>query len=196
MSDTSGGFNILSGFGTKGVNNVGTGLTDIGGAVADLFAAQGDKSEATNYTAAAGLADQNAQYTMLSTGIKNMQADREIYQTIGKESADVAASGFSSGGSAGDLLRSSASQGALTHATLSEQGLIQEQGYEEQASSYRNMAEAANSAATGSTIGGILKGVAGVAALALAPVTGGASLAVGAAATSAMGDPTGIGGLY
>jgi hypothetical protein len=164
MAPSSGGFNIFSGFG--GAKNVGTAATDIGGAVSDLFAAEGDKAEATNYTEAAGLADQNAQYTMLSTGIKNMQADREIYQTIGKESADVASSGFSSGGSAGDLLRSSASQGALTHATLSAQGLIQEQGYEEQASSYTNMANAANSAATGSDIGAAFKGIAGVAALA------------------------------
>jgi hypothetical protein len=161
MSDTSGGFNILS-----GLAGVAKGAGSIGGAVSDLFAAKGDKAEATNYTAAAALADKNAQYTELSTGIKNMQADRQIYQTIGQQQADVAGAGFSGGGSSGDLLRSSAEQGSLTHATLSEQGLIQEQGYQEQAASYRTMASSANNASTGSTIGGIIKGIAGIASLA------------------------------
>jgi hypothetical protein len=168
MAPSSGGFNIFSGLsGSKAGGSVNSAFSDAGGAVSDLFAAEGDKAEASNYTAAAGLADQNAQYTMLSTGIKNMQADREIYQQEGKETADVASSGFSSGGSAGDLMRSSVSQGALTHAVTSAQGLITEQGYEEQAQSYRTMADAANNAATGADIGAGIKGVAAVAQLAM-----------------------------
>jgi hypothetical protein len=46
--------------------------------------------------------------------------------TLGGQEADVAGAGFSEGGSALDLLRSSASQGALTHAVLGQQGLITE----------------------------------------------------------------------
>ncbi len=40
-------------------------------------------------------------------------------------------------------MRDSASQGALAHAVASQQGLITEEGYKEQAQSYRNMASAA-----------------------------------------------------
>jgi hypothetical protein len=51
---------------------------------------------------------------------------------------------------------------------------------------------AGNTAATGSFISSAIKGVAAIASLA----TGGATAVVGQAATSAMGDPRGIGGLY
>jgi hypothetical protein len=152
-------------------------FSDLGGAVSDLFQAEGDNAKVQNYDLAAQQADQNAQFTELSTSIKNMQESRKTYQTIGGQQADVAASGFSSGGSAGDLLRESASQGALTHAVTSEQGLITEQGYEEQAASYTNMAKAASEASTGSIIGSVLKGAAAVASVFAAPLTGGLSLA-------------------
>ncbi len=60
----------------------------------------------------------------------------------------MAASGFASSGSALDLLRDSAAQGAMTKAVLGQQGLIEEAGYEEQAKSYQLMSSAANMAAT------------------------------------------------
>jgi hypothetical protein len=55
---------------------------------------------------------------------------------------------------------------------------------------------AANNQASNDFISSALKGVAAVASLVLAPATGGASLAIGGAALSAVGDPNGIGGLY
>lgn len=140
---------------------------DVGGAVSDLFAAEGDRAEASNYRLAAGYADKNEQYTELSTSIKNMQADRQINQAIGQQQSQVAGAGFATGGSAGDLLRESASQGSLTHAVLSEQGLITEEGYKEQAQSYRTMADAADSAAMGSDIGAGIKAIAGIAQIAM-----------------------------
>lgn len=132
-------------------------FNDIGGAVSDIFSAdlnaqglkikaQGDFAEAQNYDLAAGLARQNEQFTEASTAIKQTQAERQIYQTIGEQQAQVAGSGFQASGSALDLLRSSASQGALTHAVLGQQGLITEAAYTEQAQSYTNMAAAARQA--------------------------------------------------
>jgi hypothetical protein len=184
-----------------------TTFSDLGGAVSDLFAssadstkaqglrikAQGDALEGENYDEAAVLAKQNEQFTEQSTAIKLQQIDRSNYQTIGGQQADVAGAGFSASGSALDLMADSASQGALTKAVAGQQGLITEAGYTEQAQSYENMskaaafavqgdnlaADAADKAATGSTITGILKGVAAVASVALAPATGGASLAIG-----------------
>ena len=103
----------------------------------------------------------------------------------------------------GFIFEWAASQGALAHAVLGQQGLITEAGYKEQAQSYEIMRGAANdagnaenNAATGAEITGSVKAIAGLATLftglpisaAVAPVTGGAA--------NAVGDPNGIGGLY
>ena len=154
-------------------------FTDFGGAVSDLFAsgahkakAQGDLIEAKNYDLASALALQNEKFTETSTAIKQAQIERENVKMLGGQEADIASAGFAASGSALDLLRESASQGALTHAVAGQQGLITEAGYTEQAQSYTNMSQAAhlaadaeNKAAETSTITGIIKGVAGVASL-------------------------------
>jgi hypothetical protein len=149
----------LVGQGKGGLFGGGGGLSgatfsDIGGGISDLFAAdadrskaQGDRLEAQNYGLAAGYADQEAAYTKESTAIQEMQAQRELYKSLGQTTADVAGAGFATSGSAIDLLRQSASQGVLQQAVLARQGLITEQGFEEQAQSYRTMESAANMAA-------------------------------------------------
>jgi hypothetical protein len=185
-------------------------FSNFGGAVSDLFAASGDRAkaqgdliEAQNYDLASTLALQNEQFTQTSTAIRQAQIDRNTTQVLGEQQADVASAGFAESGSSLDLLADSARQGALTKAVAGEQGLITEAGYQEQSQSYQNLAQSAriaadakNKAAEGSTFTGIIKGLAGVASIFLAPATGGASLAVGQAADSAIGDPSGIGGLY
>jgi hypothetical protein len=135
----------------------GTTFSDFGGSISDLFAASADRSkaaglriESSEYTLAAGLATQNAQYTQVSTDIKEFQAQRDIFQTLGKQQADVASSGFQEAGSALDLLRDSASEGALHTAVIGAQGQIEEAGYQEQAASYTLMSQAASMAATAS----------------------------------------------
>ena len=162
---------------------------DIGGGVSDLFAgigagykAQGDLLEQQNYLLAAKYAKDEETYSQWSTNIQEAQQTREITQSLGKTQADVAGGGFALSGSNLDILRDSASQGALTKAVLGEQGLISEAGYEEQAQSYMTMASAAGMAAqaektaeTGDFITGAIKGIAGIASIALAPATGGAS---------------------
>jgi hypothetical protein len=156
-------------------------FADFGGAVSDLFAADADRSKATgdrleaqNYGLAASLAGQNEQFEVLSTSIKEAQQDRSIYQTTSGQRADEANAGFAESGSALDLLRDSASQGALQKAVTSEQGLITEAGYREQQESYLNMqnaanvaADAADKAATGMDITAAIKGAAGIAQLAI-----------------------------
>jgi hypothetical protein len=167
---------------------------DIGGAVGDLFAAsgaklkeQGDLAEQQQYTEAAGLAQQNVAFTQQSTAIKEFQTEREVQKSLGQTRADVAGAGFAESGSSLDILRESASQGALTKSVMGTQGLITEAGYQEQADSYRTMASAAGlaaqeeeKAAKGDTFAGIIKGVTAVASIAAAIPTGGASLALGA----------------
>jgi len=151
-----------------------------GGAVSDLFAgfgnqakAKGDLFEAENYDLASKLATQNAEYTEQSTGIKQAQNERTIYQSMGRTSADVAGAGFAASGSALDVMRDAASQGSLVKSVTEQQGEITEAGYKEQAQSYATMAEAARAAADaadnagiGSFISSGLKGIAALATLA------------------------------
>lgn len=133
-------------------------FSNLGGAAQDLFSgfatakglqikAQGDLAEAASYDKASALATQNEQFTEQSTAIKQMQQSREISMAIGKQQSEVAGSGFESSGSALDLLRDSAQQGALTKQVLGQQGLITEAGYKEQAESYDIMSAAAKSTA-------------------------------------------------
>lgn len=151
-----------------------TTFSDIGGAVSDLFQgvgaldqgalkakglniqaqgirlkAKGDLAEGQEYDLAAGLAGQNAQFTKTSTAIQEMQQERELTLGLGRTTADVAGAGLAESGSALDILRDSASQGALTKATLGQQGLINEAGYQEQQQSYQLMASTARTTAAG-----------------------------------------------
>jgi hypothetical protein len=90
--------------------------------------------------------------------------------SLGRTQAAVAGAGLAESGSALDILRESASEGATTKAVIGQQGLITEAGYQEQA--YTNMANAAGVAinadklaATGSFIAGGINAIAAVATL-------------------------------
>lgn len=143
----------------------GAASSDIGGAVSDLFSAFGAKKAASAYGTAASIAFSNEALTRRSTAITLQQKDIETYKVLGAENADVAGAGFTAGGSAGDLMRASAQQASLSKQLIQNQGEITAQGYEEQAQAYKGQQQAADAQATGSGIGGILKGVAGIAAL-------------------------------
>jgi NADH dehydrogenase/NADH:ubiquinone oxidoreductase subunit G len=134
-------------------------FNDFAGAASDLFSgitgseslqikAQGDIAEAQSYTMAAQLAGLNEQYTKEETAVKESQNEREIYQTESQQQASVAGGGLAESGTALDLLRSSASQGALSQAIIGQQGQITEAGYQEQQESYTNMATALQQAAS------------------------------------------------
>jgi hypothetical protein len=129
-------------------SNIGSGVGGFFQGLGDQAKAEGDRLEGQAYQEAAGLADLNAQFTVQSEALQEFQANRTAEKTIGGVRADVAASGFTEGGSALDILRDSANQAALQGAVLKQQGLITEAGYQEQAASYRIMAEAANKAAS------------------------------------------------
>lgn len=109
--------------------------------------ARGDIAEADNYDLAADLAQKNQEYTATSTRIQQAQLDRSVTQTIGGQRASVAAAGFASSGSALDIMRDSASQGALARGVLGQQGAITEAGFAEQAKSFQTMSAAGRATA-------------------------------------------------
>lgn len=141
-------------------------ITAFGGAVGDLLGgeakgdqlrleatasrlrASGNRAEAENYDLASGLSGQNLEFTKVSTAIKEMQMDRQVYKGVGTTRADIAGAGFAMSGSALDIMAEGASQGALNKAVLGQQGLITEAGYKEQQQSYNNMSVAARYAAS------------------------------------------------
>ncbi len=137
-------------------------LRDFGGAVSSLFASRGSTAAASSYTEAAAIAEQNALLAKTATAIQETQESRQIYKVLGKQRADIGGAGFAQSGTALDLLRDSASQGALTKAMTAEQGAITENSYAAQAGMYSGLARAARSAGTGSEIGGILQAAGGI----------------------------------
>lgn len=154
-------------------------IGSLGGAVNDLFSADAHRTKATglrieggNYDLASDYATKNEKFTETSTAIKLAQGDRDLYKTLGGIAGDVAGAGFAMSGSALDIMRDSAAQGALTHAVAGQQGLITEEGYDVQAKSYASMGDAArlaadaeDRAATGATWSAGFKGAAAVASI-------------------------------
>jgi hypothetical protein len=158
--------------GASTFSDFGAGISDLFAASADRSKAQGDLLEAKNYDLAAKYAQQEEQFTVESTAIQKMQAERATYQSMSQTKADVAGGGFAASGSSLDILAQSASQAALQQAVIQRQGLITEAGYEEQAQSYLNMESAADmaasaekKAATGAEIGAGFQFAAAIASL-------------------------------
>lgn len=166
--------------GTNPFTASAAGINDLAGGVSDFFAAYGEEQqaaatgeEAATYGEAATLAQQNEQFTKESTAITEAQQNRQITQAAGRTTAQVAGAGFANSGSGLDLMRSNAQQGSLAQAVMSQQGLMTEAGYAEQSQADLNLQQGAldteaaeKNAATGSIIGGVLKGAAGIASLA------------------------------
>ncbi len=165
-----------------------TGLGDAGGAVTALFGASGSRAAAGSYDEAERIARENAAIARQATRIKTMQIGRETFKVLGEQQAQVAGAGFAASGSALDILRSSASQGAMTKAINEEQGTITANAYEEQAAQFAGMAKAARTSATGQGIGGLLQaggaayslysGISGLFSSGAAATVGEAALAV------------------
>lgn len=135
-------------FGAGTFNSLGQAAQDIFSIDTHRTKAAGLRIEAGNYDRSATFSDQNARFTEISTGLKTMQMDRETYKALGGIKADVAGAGFAESGSALDIMRDSASQAALMRGTVTEQGLLTEQGYQVEAENYRQMGEAARMAAS------------------------------------------------
>src|SRR5580704_5671282 len=97
---------------TGAFSTAGSGISDIFGGFAAQSRAKGDLLEQQNYLLAAQYAEKEAEYTKVSTAIQEQQESREISKALGQTQADVAGAGFAESGSALDILRESAQQGA------------------------------------------------------------------------------------
>lgn len=152
-------------------NLAGGGISDIFQGIGASYKAKGNRIEAENYRQASQFADLEAKLQNATTTVETAQTRRQAYQGLGRTQADVAGAGFGEGGSAGDLLRSSAQQGALQAAVAQQTGQVAEIGFQEQAKSYENMASAADEA-------GKAQGIAGLASFAMGGLKLAGSLAL------------------
>lgn len=112
------------------------------GADADIFRAGAYREAAGGFEEAAGMSETSLAYSKRATEIRLLQAERELYKTIGGAEADVAGAGFAASGSALDILRDSAAQGALTREIIGVQGKIDADVYAQAARGFRMQASA------------------------------------------------------
>lgn len=130
---------------------------DLGGAASDLFSSFGSFQAAGSYRTSATYSRKNADLERESLAIKQAQLARQTYNVIGGQKADVASAGFSAGGSALDLLRDSASQGALAKAQQKVQGDIAISQYEGAAKAEDQQAQSEDTAGLGDILGTAFK---------------------------------------
>jgi hypothetical protein len=142
-------------YGTSNVAAAGAGVSDIFSGFGDIDKMKADELEAGQYDQAAQFAGQEAQYTQMSTAIKEAQQNREATMAMGKTASEVAGAGFAASGSALSIMRGNAQQGALQQAVTSEQGQITTQGYIEQQQSFNTMATIAGDAAKSANLASI-----------------------------------------
>lgn len=156
---------MATGFGLGNAGDLRNAATSFGAAADALFAKSGHKLSAQGYRDAAASSRKNEEYSVMSTDIKMMQADRAITKTLGGQEADIASSGFTFGGSALDIIADSMSQGALTKDLIDLQGDIDLNTIQAQTRAYDLQAMAADKAGERSGLSAIINGVAGLASL-------------------------------
>lgn len=140
-------------------------IQSFGGAAKSLFGGFGAQASAKSLRQAAGIMGENVDLARENTAVQTRQAERKGQQAIGGQQADVAAAGFSSSGSALDLLRSSTEEAAMTAALTHLQGEIDVNSYKAQQTSFLGQADAADQEAKGSFIGSAFNLVAGIASI-------------------------------
>lgn len=144
------------------MSGIGDIIGDVGGAVSDLFGASGSEAAGQAYGTAAQIANSNAALTLRSGQIQEQQQDIALTKAIGGEKATTSGAGFNnSGGTATDLLRSSAQQGALSKQLIANQTEITAQGYTQQAAAYTGQQQAAQQEANAQKASGASKGLSG-----------------------------------
>lgn len=165
LFDTSGG---IAGFGGTGLTlgGIGTVAGDIGGAIGAFQQAAGYRSEAEMYGSASAEANLEAQNIEHITDVQKFQLGRKVALSESATQAAAARNGLQEVGSVSDILRESAIQGYQAQQDLMFNAQLKENQYREQAAADNAEAQAANSAAHGSILGGLFKAASGAIAIA------------------------------
>lgn len=109
-----------------------SGIGSIISGVGDLFAS-------SSYGKAASLYGNDIEFAKESTALKQVAANRQIFQTMGATRAEVGGSGLKAAGSALDILRSSAQQASQFKGQIAVQGAIDENHFAAEQASAEGM---------------------------------------------------------
>lgn len=131
----------------------------IGSAISDLFGSSASASAAGGYKKAAALAGTEGKIAGYSGDTKLALEQRQAYQIIGGQQADVAGAGFTSGGSAGDLMRDSEMQAHMVAAAAKEQSSLQQLDFQSEQQTDLEKASEASSSSSGGLFGAIASGI-------------------------------------
>ena len=131
----------------------------LGGAVGDIFAANGEAMSASGYKKAAAQAGTDATIAGYSGAAKEALIQRQAYGIIGGQQADVAGAGFAAGGSAGDLERDSFMQAHVAMGASQMQTDLQVDEFKSQQQMDLEKAQEANNSGLGDIFGAVLKGI-------------------------------------
>jgi hypothetical protein len=143
-------------FDTSGADYFGAAKSLLGG----VSGFQGGNAQAQTANTAAQTYANAARLSLASTQIKEAAASRGIYQSLGGIRAAAGGNGLNMGGSAEDVIRDSAHQGAIAKSVIGLQGQIDYNSFMAQSSSEAAKAASAKSGGMMSTIGSIV-GIAG-----------------------------------
>lgn len=143
----------------------GGAASGLGGAVSGVFAGLAAGASEAGYEAQEKFDKRAAATEQQILGLQLHQQDRQMYNVLGGQKADVAASGFLESGSALSLLRDSAIQGEITRGVTEKQGNLQIANYRTQAQIAGDEADAAQTSEIGSFVGAGLSLLSGAMAL-------------------------------
>ena len=166
--DLAGGGTGIFGTGGSGLTAAGVGgaASGVAGMVGGFFAAQGYDAEEGLYNAGAAAANEQAGTTRTLGQLEEFGAARKVGLVESSQRAAIARNGLQEAGSAADMLRESTIQGAQTKQSIMFSTQLKANQYTMQAEADTAEAKAAGTAATGAEIGGVLKGISGIGALA------------------------------
>lgn len=142
-------------------SGAGSAVDTLFGGLGAFDTAKGYKAQAKGYERAAEISTINKGIAKQASQIELMQAERDIYRTLGSARTAIGGSGLAASGSALDILRDSATQGNLTKQLLGRQEAIEQLAYDQERISYEGQAAAAKAAAKSSKksgIGGLISG--------------------------------------
>lgn len=153
-----------TGFSVKGAADAVTGLS---GLVGGIMGQEAYRAEADLYGQAAFSAFSQAETAEVIGGLEAARAQRTISLTESAQRSAASKNGLAESGSVADLLRESVTQGAQTIQAIDFQTELKADQYRMKAYAAQEQQAAAKEAAGGSLFGGILKGAAGIAQLAV-----------------------------
>lgn len=146
--------------------DMGAAFGAIGGVFAGVENAEAYYGEARRYGEAENSFENQAAAAQNIGDVEQFQLKRKVALSESATRAGAAGNGLQEAGSVADILRSSAMQGKMAEQNLTYSTELKVDQYNEQAHAAEMMGQAAKSAAVGSIVGGVFKGLTGAAQIA------------------------------